>query len=361
VCVSSPNVALAGTIRMDVRAEPDGTNPTMLLLYQANPGERNVIYDSFIEDTEVVVLDEAGISAEPPCVVLNEPDVSPSASCPRPSADIPIDFRAFLGDGRDTAEFPDESATVLLEGGRGGDDLHDADVIRGGPGGDSLTHGETIYGEGGNDVIGLGERISGGPGDDYLRGSEGATRMFGGPGRDLLMGGRGPDTIWPGSGRDRIDALGDDDGGTARDFVYARGNTTDTIFCGRREARDVLIVDRFDFVGRCPLPDREGASVPVPLAFYPDEDDRGALLVIGCSTDGPPVCEGRMTVTSRRGRRLGSTDFRLRTAGGIKSYEINRNITDHALGRVVEVVVRVVTSDSAGRRRVLVRRLPVSN
>jgi Ca2+-binding RTX toxin-like protein len=117
-----------------------------------------------------------------------------------------------------------------LKGNNGADRLYgqgDMDDIRGGRGDDRI-YGENdddvLYGDDGNDWVYGGyddDRLYGGNGDDELYGEAGADRLEGGAGNDYMDGGTGADTMIGGVGNDTYFV------DSARDVIDDRGNTTD--------------------------------------------------------------------------------------------------------------------------------------
>ena len=267
------------------------------------------------------MLERAGITALPPCArpVPDDPHDGPEALCPFGSSSASQIIDVDLGDGDDIAMLRLSGVDVL---------------IRGGPGDDS---------------IGDGNFMEGGPGDDHLSGAAGKTRLAGGPGDDSFLGG-GSRPILGGPGRDDIFDLGDLDGRRpVRDVAQLRDGAVDVMGCSLRDKRDLLVADPIDFIFGCTRPRRSGASYAVPVYVTPDnEDDRGAMVTLGCSDDGPPICRGSVTVRSARGL-LGETTFREQRATNYLNYEINSRIPRRALMRLGQVTAELRSIDSAGR------------
>jgi len=185
-----PGGAAAGTVKV---VEPPDDTSGDTVLFQAGPGERNVVAAQAavppggefmwrITDTGAV------IAAEAPCTAVDAHTVV----CP-PRADSYIEIARFeLGDG------DDRFRTSTPEDALDSTGTFSAD---GGPGDDRLTAGSSInllFGGEGNDVLRATTRdtnaFDGGPGDDRLFGHAGFDELDGGGGRDELYG-RGSEDI----------------------------------------------------------------------------------------------------------------------------------------------------------------------
>ena len=143
-----------------------------------------------------------------------------------------------------------------VEGGSGLDTIYGEegdDTIYGGTGDDFLAGNlgfDIIHGEDGNDTIQGGDQrdyLYGEANNDFIRGGKGHDFIYGGTGNDTILGNAGMDTIDGGAG---IDVLtGDDAGGYADTFVFARGEAdgdTITDFDGLGASASG---DRLQFVG----------------------------------------------------------------------------------------------------------------
>ena len=104
-----------------------------------------------------------------------------------------------------------DAAIDYLRGGNGADRLYgrgNMDDLRGGRGDDRLYGDEdddVLYGEDGNDWLYGGvddDQLSGGNGNDELYGNDGVDQLEGGAGNDTLDGGTGADTMIGGAGND---------------------------------------------------------------------------------------------------------------------------------------------------------------
>jgi hypothetical protein len=172
--------AAAATARVDVVTAGDVT--TLLLVYQADPGETNAVNVSLEPDGWYRVHDPgAAITAGVRC----EPAAGGDARCFANRVEIRTD------DMNDTVSAAPGSAIERISGGSGNDTLE-------------LPSGNPIYmpsvaGGDGNDVLRAvdagGARLEGGPGDDELFGSPGIDVLDGGTGSDRIAGGAGPDTL----------------------------------------------------------------------------------------------------------------------------------------------------------------------
>ena len=117
-----------------------------------------------------------------------------------------------------------------LKGNNGADRIYaggNMDDVRGGRGDDRLYGQEDddrLYGDNGNDWVYGGyddDRLYGGAGDDELYGEAGSDRLEGGTGNDYLDGGTGADTMIGGAGNDTYFV------DNAKDVIDDQGATTD--------------------------------------------------------------------------------------------------------------------------------------
>lgn len=131
-------------------------------------------------------------------------------------------------DGETRTYTQDEAKYLLIDGGKGNDQIKVADKVEqnlhiyGGEGNDFIYGGggdDTIYGSTGEDII------TGGKGNDIVDGGEGKDTLQGGKGDDYIHGGEGEDTISGGDGSDIID------GGAGADIIDG-GNDNDLIHGG---------------------------------------------------------------------------------------------------------------------------------
>jgi hypothetical protein len=175
LAVVAPAPASAGTARLKDAADPD-LGPSQVLVYRADPGERNGVSASF-RSGSYTLSDSAGVTPGPGCVAQTPTRVG----CPLTGGKAAEGFTLVLGDRNDTAVT--RGADALTTGGKGNDRLSGS------------SHDDTL---------------AGGSGNDRLRGGEGQDELVGGRGNDLL---RARDTfsdvVSCGSGRDRasLDAL----------------------------------------------------------------------------------------------------------------------------------------------------------
>jgi RTX calcium-binding nonapeptide repeat (4 copies) len=239
-----PSAALAGRARLTVEVpDPRAGDRVAVLLYSADPGERNGVKVS-LRSGAFVLSDQAGVVAGPGCRPLGPRRVR----CPWPRvADRRTRIR--LGDRSDTALV--EAVSSVLRGGPGDDRLQVRDTsayFSGGPGRDHMTGGpsgdtfdeggssngaDTMLGAGGTDHVSYAGRRRpviadlDGLRDDGERGerdliSADVHSLAGGRGADRLTGGLGDDAIAGGRGRDTIAGwAGDDDlsAGTTADAI----------------------------------------------------------------------------------------------------------------------------------------------
>jgi hypothetical protein len=169
LAVVAPTPASAGTARLKDVADPD-LGATQVLVYRADPGERNVVNGSF-GSRSFTLSDSAGVTPGPGCVAQTPTRVG----CALAGGKAAEGFAIVLGDRNDSAVTRGSGA--ITAGGRGND------------------------------------RLSGSSHDDALAGGSGNDRLRGGAGQDELVGGSGNDLIRArdtfsdavscGSGRDR--------------------------------------------------------------------------------------------------------------------------------------------------------------
>ena len=264
---------------------------------------------------------------------------------------------------------------TAIRGGAGPDRLVGNDrsnYVFGGPGGDLIVlHGgpDGAYGEGGRDLIsggpgdefvlaahGEGSVVSGDEGDDDLTAGAGATAL-GGPGRDKLHGDTSAQTLDGGPDLDEFDGRG---GG---DTIRARDGIAELIRCDPwpRAAAGTAVVDVRDLPYGCARVERDGPALPVILhRTLPVRNSAPTWLRVtaGCPDDLRPACTGAVRFTAR-GRLLGSGRFRILPGRfGRPSARVDRYLTRLlSRERSVIVEVRLVTSDSTGRRRFVRSRL----
>ncbi len=293
-----PQSALAGVLSVqDVVPAPGDGPAVQVVVFQAEPGERNAISLTFGPDS-AAFTDHAGVIAAAPCTQVEEK----SATCPLTRPDR--SFRLSLGGLSDIASILGADGrgrpiggTVLAGG--GGDVIHGpegATFYEGGPSVDRLEGGaaddvfdegsrangsDTIIGGGGRDLVTYagrrravvasldgrrndgqkGERdrlvdiedLEGGRGSDRLSGNRRPNTIVGHGGSDRIIGGKSNDRLsaasaqlTDGSARSR-DRLG---GGTGDDLIYGSagpnvidaGTGRDTVLAGpgsdRVRARD---------------------------------------------------------------------------------------------------------------------------
>jgi RTX calcium-binding nonapeptide repeat (4 copies) len=242
-----------------------------------------------------------------------------------------------------------------VEGVLGGDG---DDRLRGNAGSNRLTGG------GGSD------RVSGGGGDDIIEGTSVGTgmdtvvaepgdrdRLSGGGGDDYINGGEATLVINGGRGQDQIE------GGSRRDSIRAGDGEADAVRCSG--GRDRVSVDGHDFVSGCERIRRRGRAAAVLATVGPvwvntvsPRAGGRVELSVGCPTDGPRVCRGRLRLL-HGGRKIHDKAFRLRR-GRTRGQRLR--ISDELRGQVTRDrrVTLVSRISSRGRRgRATVRRRPL--
>jgi Ca2+-binding RTX toxin-like protein len=271
--------ALAATARVDVASPYQGVT-SLLLIYQADPGESNTVTVGIDPDGWYRVHDPgASIAAGARCeaatggdvrcfantVEIRTGDMNDSVTA---AAGVAIE-RISGGAGDDTLELPsgDPVPGPSIQGGDGNDVLRTVDTtntqMEGGPGADELSGGS------GPDVLDGGtgsDRISGGGGVDtlandgrldgvtvdlaqgYATGADGERDQLapdienvrGGSGPDVLTGNDAPNTIGGGAGADRIHGAGGNDRLTGDDGADAVNGDSgnDTLFGGSNFSGD---------------------------------------------------------------------------------------------------------------------------
>ncbi|HEY1357134.1 MAG TPA: calcium-binding protein [Thermoleophilaceae bacterium] len=214
----------------------------------------------------------------------------------------------------------------------------DVETLVGGHADDRLTGNSgpnALLGGGGSDILegaGAADLLAAGDSEFGPSRSHTHDRLNGGSGRDELLGSAGPNRLSGGGGADEIAAAG------GNDRISDRDGKLDAISCGR--GRDRVRLDGFDFTtDRCERISRSFSPAGVPMALELSSNSRRrALVKVGCPSDAPRVCHGRVVI--KRGRRgLGSRKFRVRH------------------GHTKEVVVAVPASATGKRVRVTVRSL----
>jgi len=196
----------AGAATVSVRPNPDPENSGDVLVFQAQPGERNVVSARWVPNGEWEISDTgAVIDAGALCRAIDAHTVY----CPERPGRYYGSFEVELGDLDD--RFRSTSPTIVPPEDDVG--LHGEVRADGGPGDDELVGGtwsNVFDGGDGNDVLtAAGEgsernRLDGGPGDD---------RLLGGPESDDLDGGGGRDQMF-GGGQDDLMSDGDSDAAT---------------------------------------------------------------------------------------------------------------------------------------------------
>ena len=193
---------------------------SIIVSYDAAPGEANVVTSSVGVSTVVVRDDGAPLTVGRGC----RQEGAHQAECTAGDGAFElIDTK----DGDDRVTGPVQGDVLLGEG----DDTLDATGVDGaaaGPGDDVIVHGDDatdLYGDGGNDSIsGNAGGLHGGAGDDLLDGGPAGQVLDGGPGSDTVNGGEGDDVLVAddhpdfneGPGSVAADSI---DGGPGRDFV----------------------------------------------------------------------------------------------------------------------------------------------
>jgi Ca2+-binding RTX toxin-like protein len=175
-----PSAAFAASARVDAVAGPQATT-SLLLVYQADPGESNAVTVSLEPDGWYRVHDPgAAISAGTRCEPASGGDVRCFANS--------VEVRT--GDMNDTVTGADGAAIERISGGAGDDTL---EVPKGDPVGRP-----TVMGGDGNDSLrtfDTGAVLEGGDGTDQIQGGSGADLLDGGTGSDRISGGDGTDGI----------------------------------------------------------------------------------------------------------------------------------------------------------------------
>jgi Ca2+-binding RTX toxin-like protein len=172
---------MAATARVDVVSRYQG-NTTLLLIYQADPGETNTVTVGIDPDGWYRVHDPgAAIAVGARCEAAAGGDVRCFANV--------VEIRT--GDMNDSVSAAAGAAIERISGGDGNDTLEL-------PSGDPVP-GPTIMGGDGNDVLRTadtsGTLMEGGAGDDQLSGGSRDDLLDGGTGSDRIAGGAGVDTL----------------------------------------------------------------------------------------------------------------------------------------------------------------------
>ena len=251
--VVCPAAAAGSSVRLErgqMCAHHYGCSPEDELIYEAAPGETNVVS---LEErgTGIAVHDTVSITPGALCEATSDPR---TVVCD-PAYVSGTDFD--LGDGDDRVDQTLRNAITnvdggpgddvidatkggggMLRGGEGDDDIRASDgmsTMVGGPGADRIIGGASnadfvsyadhtapvsltqdgiandgAAGEGDNVVGGI-EEVEGGDGSDHLIGTAGIDSIVGGNGDDSIDGGPGQDTLEGGGGADTIDGGADDD------------------------------------------------------------------------------------------------------------------------------------------------------
>jgi hypothetical protein len=234
---------------------------------------------------------------------------------------------------------------------------------------DRITDVESADGGRANDVLigtagpnrlrggGGSDQILGGAGDDTLYAVDGVNlggrghtdRIVGGAGDDDIGGSNGPNSIQPGVGEDKVDGAG------GNDRIGSRDGSIDSAICGGGR-RDRVRADALDFVPlSCEQLARNGAAQAVPLGItVGTTSDFGPGVTVGCSRDGPRVCETGISVF-RGSRRLATRRKRVRRgrAGFTLFPKRLRRLADES------VRIRVTARDRRGRPSSVTRTLVV--
>jgi hypothetical protein len=259
--------------------------------------------------------------------------------------------------GRDIVSYADRTAPVHvdLRGGAANGQLGEHDVVadideaEGGAAADTLignARANILAGHGGADVL------VGGAGDDiimadaFIGGARTADRLSGGPGDDELTGNPGPNAIDLGPGDDVVDA------GGGADVIRALDGAIDSVTCGA--GPDHVRADARDFSARgCERVRRRGAGVAVAVsAFIDTRSDAGPTVVVGCPSDGPRRCAGRVRLRLTNGR----TGVRRFSAARGATASVTFRARLDPRGRTFGYAAAVRSRDARGREQVVVRR-----
>ncbi|MEA2412889.1 MAG: hypothetical protein QOC77_3450 [Thermoleophilaceae bacterium] len=173
--------AVAATARVDVTSPYQGTT-SLLLVYQADPGEANAVTAGIDPDGWYRIHDPgAAITVGARCEAAAGGDVRCFAN--------EVEIRT--GDMNDTVSAAPGAAIARISGGPGDDTLEL-------PSGDPVPS-PSIMGGDGNDVLrtldSTGTLMEGGAGADELSGGSGPDVLDGGTGSDRISGGAGIDTL----------------------------------------------------------------------------------------------------------------------------------------------------------------------
>jgi Ca2+-binding RTX toxin-like protein len=179
----------AATARVDVVGA--GNDTTLLLVYQADPGEKNAVSVGIEPDGWYRVHDPgAAVAVGDRCEAASGGDARCFAN----------EVEVRTGDMDDSAGGLAGAAIERISGGDGNDTLEV-------PAGDPLG-GATVMGGDGNDVLRDGgannSLLEGGAGDDDIAAGAGNDVVDGGPGSDRISGGEGMDTL---ANRGRLDGV----------------------------------------------------------------------------------------------------------------------------------------------------------
>jgi Ca2+-binding RTX toxin-like protein len=271
-CLFQSAPALAASARVDAVAGPQFAT-TLLLVYDADPGESNAVTVSLEPDGWYRVHDPgAAISAGTRCESAAGGDVrcfantvevrtgdmndtvtgTDGAAIERisggagddtldvPKGDPLSDVTVMGGDGDDTLRTVDTGA--VLEGGDGADDIHGgsgADLLDGGTGSDHISGGDGVDGIENNGrldgvTVNLAEGYASAANGEHDELAADIENVRGGLGNDVLTGNDGPNVIGGGAGDDAVHGGGGDDtltGDAGSDTLSGdRGN--DTLFAG---------------------------------------------------------------------------------------------------------------------------------
>jgi hypothetical protein len=111
--------------------------------------------------------------------------------------------------------------------------------------------------------------------------------------------------------------------------VRLRDHQADELHCGPRPPADLLLLDAIDWAvlnddHPCGRASRSSPPVALPVYLWsPDWENRdGTGVDVHCPREGPPVCEGTITLTIE-GRRFGPRPFRSR-AGTERGFRMSR-------------------------------------
>lgn len=276
------------------------------------------------------ITDHAGVVATPPCFDITSMS---DFACPTPGRPS---FVVELGDGDDVGQSINSMAAgtrTELRGGPGNDKLESgagSDVLDGGlgddelrPNGDKPSGGNVVRGGPGEDhlilagvlaprlSVTLDDRANDGiPGarDDYASDIENVTgssyarnTIVGTDGPNVIVGGDQADRITGGGGRDDLSGRG---GGDTIDALDGSGG--DRVSCG--EGADVVGADSGDVVaGDCERVTWAPAISSSSLRF------RGKRIAVrlGCPRASRATCSGTVRLTSRSGKRIASSSYRV--------------------------------------------------